>query len=206
VPRALLLDFDQTLVDTHGGTDWCGALADLRSRFGPLQVPSLESCALRVIAVLVAEADPDRWAAMSASVEAYELVGATRATLMPYGERLLQAARHLPKGIVTSGTAATVQAALARLGISVGTVVGRERGVGMKPAPDQVLAALQRLGVAPGEALMAGDSPWDEEAARAAGVRFVGIGNGRDAPGFAPGTAVARDLGELADLLASGAV
>lgn len=45
-----------------------------------------------------------------------------------------------------------------------------------KPAPDLVLHAVQRLQVAPESALLVGDSRFDREAARSAGVRFVGLG------------------------------
>jgi phosphoglycolate phosphatase/AHBA synthesis associated protein len=45
-----------------------------------------------------------------------------------------------------------------------------------KPAPDMVLHAAQKLGVAPERAWMVGDSRYDREAARAAGVRFLGLG------------------------------
>ncbi len=44
-----------------------------------------------------------------------------------------------------------------------------------KPAPDMVLAACELLGVAPTEAVMVGDSSYDRDAARAAGVRFIGF-------------------------------
>ena len=44
-----------------------------------------------------------------------------------------------------------------------------------KPAPDLVLRACERLGVAPGEAILVGDTRFDREAAAAAGVRFVGL-------------------------------
>lgn len=50
-----------------------------------------------------------------------------------------------------------------------------------KPAPDLVLYALERLGVAAGEALMVGDSRYDKGAAGAAGVHFVGLGLEGDA-------------------------
>jgi phosphoglycolate phosphatase/AHBA synthesis associated protein len=50
-----------------------------------------------------------------------------------------------------------------------------------KPAPDLVLHALERLRVAAGEALMVGDSRYDQGAAGAAGVRFVGLGLDGDA-------------------------
>ncbi len=50
-----------------------------------------------------------------------------------------------------------------------------------KPAPDLVLYALEKLGVAAGESLMVGDSRYDKGAASAAGVRFVGLGLDGDA-------------------------
>lgn len=44
-----------------------------------------------------------------------------------------------------------------------------------KPAPDLVLYALEMLGVPASEALMVGDSRFDQGASSAAGVRFVGL-------------------------------
>ena len=47
-----------------------------------------------------------------------------------------------------------------------------------KPAPDAVLAALELLDLAPREAAMLGDTPYDGEAASAARVAFVGVRSG----------------------------
>lgn len=44
-----------------------------------------------------------------------------------------------------------------------------------KPDPDIVVAALEAAGVKPGEAVMLGDTPYDVEAARRAGVRCVAV-------------------------------
>jgi HAD superfamily hydrolase (TIGR01509 family) len=44
-----------------------------------------------------------------------------------------------------------------------------------KPDPDAVSVALRRLGCVPGEAVMIGDTPYDVEAARRAGVDCVGF-------------------------------
>lgn len=44
-----------------------------------------------------------------------------------------------------------------------------------KPAPDVVQAALDKLGLAAGEVLMLGDTPYDIEAASRAGVKTVGL-------------------------------
>ena len=47
-----------------------------------------------------------------------------------------------------------------------------------KPDPDIVEAALQRAGAAAGEAVMIGDTPYDIEAARRAGVRVIAFRSG----------------------------
>jgi len=45
-----------------------------------------------------------------------------------------------------------------------------------KPSPELPLLALKELGVSASAAVMVGDSKYDREAARAAGVRFAGLG------------------------------
>ena len=47
-----------------------------------------------------------------------------------------------------------------------------------KPEPDIIQAALERAGVSPGEAVMIGDTPYDIEAARRAGVRTIAFRSG----------------------------
>ena len=47
-----------------------------------------------------------------------------------------------------------------------------------KPEPDIILAALKRAGASPGEAIMIGDTPFDVEAARRAGVKVIGFRSG----------------------------
>lgn len=145
VAPVLLLDFDQTLIDSQRSIDWCAALRELEARFGPLAVPKADGCALQTVGVLAAQSDATRWRAMSQVVEGYELAGAAGSTLMPHAPALLAATRRLPKAIVTSGSAA---------------------------------------------------------AARAAGIRFVGITNGRPGAGFDPTTTVVDDLRGLLEVLA----
>jgi HAD superfamily hydrolase (TIGR01509 family) len=45
-----------------------------------------------------------------------------------------------------------------------------------KPYPDMLLLCLERVGVAAGEAIYVGDQSTDLEAARAAGIEFIGMG------------------------------
>ena len=47
-----------------------------------------------------------------------------------------------------------------------------------KPAPDIVEAALERAGATPDRAIMIGDTPYDVEAARRAGVRIIAFRSG----------------------------
>ncbi len=63
-------------------------------------------------------------------------------------------------------------------------VVGGDSVARRKPHPDVVLQALEQLGVPPASALMVGDSQYDVDAARAAGVTIwcvpYGYNEGRD--------------------------
>ena len=52
-----------------------------------------------------------------------------------------------------------------------------------KPSPDLVLTALEKVGAAPKDAVMIGDSTWDHRAAKSARVRSIGVLTG----GFSEG-------------------
>lgn len=47
-----------------------------------------------------------------------------------------------------------------------------------KPSPEVFEAALEQVGCSPGAALVVGDTPWDVEAAKRAGLRCVGFTSG----------------------------
>lgn len=76
VIAALLLDFDQTLIDSNGSTDWWAARQELAARFGPLGIPPVDGCARQAVGVLAPERGLARWTTMSRTVEGYELIGA----------------------------------------------------------------------------------------------------------------------------------
>ena len=84
-------------------------------------------------------------------------------------------------GIVTAKRHRTVQLALDRfpeLARQFEVVVGYEDTERHKPAPDPVLEALDRLDASPAEAAYVGDSPFDIQAAKAAGAFAVAVGWG----------------------------
>jgi pyrophosphatase PpaX len=99
-------------------------------------------------------------------------MAAVLATLKDEGRRL---------GIVTAKRRLTVDLAFARLPIEqfFEVVVGGDETERHKPDPAPLLLALERLGAAAEDAAYVGDSPFDMQAARAAGLYAVGVSWGR---------------------------
>jgi pyrophosphatase PpaX len=94
-------------------------------------------------------------------------------------------------GIVSAKRKRTVELAFAsvEVGHLFDVVVGGDMAEAQKPAPDLLLLALDRLGAEPEDAAYVGDSPFDMQAARAAGMVGVGVTwggiHGREALGDA---------------------
>ncbi len=84
-------------------------------------------------------------------------------------------------GIVTAKRRLTVDLAFARLPIEhlFETVVGGDETEHHKPHPAPLLLALDRLGASPEDAAYVGDSPFDMQAAKAAGLYAIGVSWGR---------------------------
>jgi pyrophosphatase PpaX len=84
-------------------------------------------------------------------------------------------------GIVTAKRRVTVELAFAKLPMEhlFETVVGGDETAHHKPDPEPLLLALERLGAAGPDAAYVGDSPFDMQAARAAGLYAIGVSWGR---------------------------
>lgn len=204
-PRAvLLLDLDKTLVNVEDGIDYCAALAELRARLpGVLGDVGVETswgrCTRPVIGLLGALAGTPEWPVASAIVERFEIAGVERSTPMPGLPGLLTAIDPARTAIVTLlGPAATEATIDRQLAIRPAIVVARDPTLRPKPAPDQALEALRRLGASPADAVMIGDSEVDEATAAAAGVAFAGVTNGRPDHRFGRDAIVMADLHEVA--------
>ncbi|MGH7654549.1 MAG: HAD-IA family hydrolase [Gemmatimonadaceae bacterium] len=85
-------------------------------------------------------------------------------------------ARGLVMGIVTSKGDELARRGIELTGLAkyLPVVIGADSVTKHKPEPEPVLLALERLGVAAGEAVMVGDSPHDISSGNAAGVRTIG--------------------------------
>ena len=94
-------------------------------------------------------------------------------------EQLKREGRQL--GVVSAKPRATVELALdgAALDAYFDVVVGSDETEKFKPDPEPLLLGLGRLGAAVEEAAYVGDSPFDMQAARAAGLYAVGVTWGR---------------------------
>ncbi len=194
----LLFDLDRTLVDVQSFTDYDAAARALAERFGPLPSASAPGTYWRpgtvaAMEALLAWSGDARWQEASDLVERFELAAVARSVAMPGLPALLNGVGDRPWGVVTLMGPTAARAVLERHGIVAAVVVGRVAELRPKPAPDQLVAALDRLGADPAQAVMVGDSSWDREAAEAAGTAFVGVSSsdfGDDVP-------VAADLEDL---------
>ncbi len=184
-PRALLFDLDGTLIDSFDGIvqiflevlgemGVTGASADdVRPMIG---IP-LEDCyAAFVPRARVGEA-----------VERYRAnyVGRMHDISPAYAgaRELLEALRSVGvrTGVVSNKRGAAVREILARKGWTLDVILGEGEGIRAKPEPDLILAACERVGVKPDEAMYVGDSIFDARAALAAGVPFAGLTTGAHA-------------------------
>jgi HAD superfamily hydrolase (TIGR01549 family) len=85
----------------------------------------------------------------------------------------------VPHALATSGRMETAVHITALLGLSPDIpIVTRDDVAHAKPDPDLFLAAAERLGVAPEDCFVVGDSVWDLLAARRAGSLGVGVLSG----------------------------
>jgi pyrophosphatase PpaX len=118
------------------------------------------------------------------------------ATLAERGHRL---------GIVTAKRRETVELAFARVPLAhlFDVVVGGDETAEHKPHPAPLLLALEGGGPAPADAAYVGDSPFDMQAAKAAGLYAIGVSWGRihDATTLTDADVVVDEAEELLDLL-----
>ena len=130
-------------------------------------------------AVLDQKALGGRNAAM-AGIYARHLTNLT--SLRPGAHEALRAARRSGAriGVVTNKPEGFSRTILAHFDLLAGAseVIGGDSGYPKKPAPDMLLAACERLGATPAEAVLVGDGPADLASARAAGMACVLVRGG----------------------------
>jgi phosphoglycolate phosphatase len=190
-PQAVLFDLDGTLIDS--AADLAAAVNDLLAGdgFGPLGVAQVRSMIGDGIRKLVERAYAACGERLSATALDARHVGMMRSyrrhlttltTLMPGVLEVVPALRRegTRLAVITNKPEAFSQQILEHFDLwpSIDLVVGGDSSLPRKPAPDMLLYALTRFGVAPGQAIMVGDGPADIAAAKAAGVPSVAVEGG----------------------------
>lgn len=175
MPKALLFDLDGVLVDTY--EVWFHLLNDVARRLG---YPPISRETYRLTWGQGVEEDVRRFyprhTVPQIQAEYARLYGnhLPHLRVMEGADRAL-GLLSLPKAVITNSPTGVAQRALALAGLKrhFATVVGSDQVARSKPAPDMVLEACRRLEVSPPEAIVVGDSRFDQEAARAAGAAFI---------------------------------
>ncbi len=205
-PTVLLYDWDNTLVDGWAGIT--GALNTVFTAFG-MPLWSVDDTRNRVRRSL-GESFPlvfgDDWR------RARDLFQMTLARdhlnhlqPMPGAAEALQAGRAWPQGVVSNKDGPFLRREVAHLAWSghFGPVVGAGDAAADKPDPAPILFALQQLGRAPDASIWyLGDTAVDMQAARAAGVTAVLVGDAAHDGGVAR-AAPHRHFSSAADLAAA---
>ena len=186
-----MFDFDNTIARLEPEVDWAGgrlilepylrsigAPDELFTRIPRGNLPLYD--AYRNLAL--AEFSPPHMAEAlrhaSEIIEKIELAGVDRAQPLDGAVEILAALKKSGAAItiVTSNSSKTVSRWFKNHGVtSVDAIVGRDTLLGLKPAPDMLVRALESFSVDRSDAAFVGDSEADLRAAQSCGVRFYGI-------------------------------
>lgn len=192
--RAVLFDFDGTFADT--APDLAAAVNAMRTSRGlqPLAaavVRPYASMGARGLLRIGFDMTPEHREYIPMRDEFLELYGqalCVHTRLFPGMAELLAAliAREIAWGIVTNKSSRYTTRLVEELGVSPACVICGDTTPHLKPHPAPLLAAAEKLELAPADCVYVGDDLRDIQAARAAGMRCVAVQygyHGTDNPG-----------------------
>jgi phosphoglycolate phosphatase len=209
-PRAVLFDWDNTLVNT-----WPTIIECYRDTFAALGVPAWSPEEVRARAHgSLRDVFPGLFGERAAEAErvfyeTFHRIHLERLEPLPGAADLLARCRDAGcyVAVVSNKVGDNLRAELAHLGWGrwILRAVGAKDALRDKPAPDPIFMALDGTGIAPDESVwMVGDTPADLKCAHAAGVFPVLFGPGEHPAGHLQGFPPrlhARNCHELAALL-----
>jgi phosphoglycolate phosphatase-like HAD superfamily hydrolase len=214
--RGMILDVDGTLVDTNPAHVEAWRRAFRRMGFEvPTEriIPEIgKGGDLLVPAILGEEAEKHHGEALRRvqKEEFLEIARRQKFRVFPCVPELFRALteRGVRTALATSSDKKHLEAICRSAGIDLpglaDVLVTKDEAEASKPAPDLVIVAREKLAVAPAECAMLGDTIYDGQACRAAGVAFLGLLSGGTEPEMllqAGACEVWRDTGHLyADL------
>jgi HAD superfamily hydrolase (TIGR01509 family) len=187
-PAALLFDLDGTLVDTVSTRleAWLGAFAEFHIAAASGEVAKLiGSDGRRLAQIVAAEANVDIDVGTASAIdrrsgEIYNELNTDPRPLPGVKELLGELeARGIIWAIATSSLEAQVRASVDALRLnSRPTIVDGSHVANAKPAPDLLLTAVAELRISSPDTWYVGDSVWDVQAAKSAGMPSIGVTTG----------------------------
>jgi mannitol-1-/sugar-/sorbitol-6-phosphatase len=202
VVRAVLFDLDGVLVESREATERVWMAWARKNGVGEEELRSAMHGvrSVEVVRTVRPELDAE---AEAAGIEEAQAVDTEGLRAIPGAAAALSALREDRVAVVTSATRRLAAARLAAAGIAPPAVmVTAEEVTRGKPDPEGYLAAADRLGVDPAEALVVEDAPPGVEAGRAAGAAGVGVTSTHAAPELGAADVVIETLEELPGVLA----
>jgi HAD superfamily hydrolase (TIGR01549 family) len=186
-----MFDFDNTIARLEPEVDWAGgrlilepylrsvgAPDELFDRIPRGNLPLYDAYRNLTLAEFSPPHMAEALRHASEIIEKIELAGVDRAQPLEGAIEILAAlkASGASLAIVTSNSSKTVQRWFDRNGVtSIDAIIGRDTLLGLKPAPDMLIRALELFSVDRSDAAFVGDSDADVRAAQNCGVRFYGI-------------------------------
>ena len=176
--RAVLWDLDGVLIDSY--EVWFHLLNQTSRAFGGIEISRQ---VMRDGWGQGIDADVRRWfphktvAETEAYYHAHFMEHATHLRVDPDAGAVIAELRRrgTHQALITNTPSGLAWEILAASKLELDDVVGGTDVPNAKPAPDMVREACRRLGVDASEAIVVGDSRYDVEAARGAGVHCVGL-------------------------------
>ena len=183
----LLFDVDGTLVDTNPAhiEAWCRAFATFGFTIPPDRIAiELGQGGDRLVPSILGPSTAATQGAALRQAAGAEFVALARTRHFPVfpGVQELFAtlrARGLRTALATSSAPSQLAGLLASAGLHPATlvdaIVTADEVRATKPAPDTVALAVTKLGLSPAQCAYVGDTPYDAQSARAAGVVPLGL-------------------------------
>jgi HAD superfamily hydrolase (TIGR01549 family) len=117
----------------------------------------------------------------NAAIEAVELDAAKESTLNPGAAELLEGLRGIPVklGLITNSNRRAMLVVVGKFDLKFDLLLSREDAP-LKPAPDLLFLALEKLGLTPETTVFVGDGHYDRAASAAAKVRYIHLEHSYD--------------------------
>ncbi len=122
---------------------------------------------------------PEKRNRANAAIERVELEAAEASILNPGAEQLLEGLGQIPLklGLITNSNRKAMHFIVEKFALRFDLLLSREDAA-LKPAPDLLFLALEKLGLSPQATVFVGDGHYDRSASAAAGIRYIHLEHG----------------------------